>query len=101
MLSQVRGSSRERSGGESSLLGEFVDGGLVCAGGVVQLGFSWWAGVADLGESGAEQVVVGVGEQQRVLQPGVGDGVAAGAGDAFDEPVGAQAAQVVGSSGRR
>ena len=95
-MSQVRGSSRERSGGESSLLGEFVEGGLVGAGGVVQLGFSWWARVADLGESGAEQVVVGVGEQQRVLQPGVGDGVAAGAGDAFDEAVGAQAAQVVG-----
>src|SRR5512139_2664972 len=43
MLSQVRGSSRERSGVEPSLLGEFVDGGLVGAGGVVQLGFSWWS----------------------------------------------------------
>ena len=96
MLSQVRGWSREGSGGEASLLGEFVEGGLVGAGGVVQLGFSWWARVADLGESGAEQVVVGVGEQQRVLQPGAGDGVAAAAGDAFDEAVGAQAAQVVG-----
>ena len=95
-VESIRGSSRERSGGESSLLGEFVEGGLVGAGGVVQLGFSWWARVADLGESGAEQVVVGVGEQQRVLQPGVGDGVAAGAGDAFDEAVGAQAPQVVG-----
>lgn len=49
-----------------------------------------------MGESGAQQVVVGVGEQQCVLQPGVGDGVAAGVGNAFDEPVGAQAAQVVG-----
>jgi len=39
---------------------------------------------------------VGVGEQQGVLQAGVGDLVAAGVGDAGDEPVGAQAAQVVG-----
>src|SRR6202022_575647 len=87
---------RKGSGGESSLLGEFVEGGLVGAGGVVQLGFSWWAGVADLGESGPEQVVVGVGEQQRVLQSGAGDGVAAAVGDAFDEAVGAQAPQGVG-----
>ena len=59
MLGHVRGWSREWSGGESSLLGEFVEGGLVGAGGVVQLGFSWWDRVADLGESGSEQVVVG------------------------------------------
>ena len=39
---------------------------------------------------------MGVGEQQRVLQPVVGDAVAAAAGDAFDESVGAQAPQVVG-----
>ena len=39
---------------------------------------------------------MGVGEQQRLLQPGVGDLVAAGAWDAGDEPVGTQAPQVVG-----
>lgn len=37
---------------------------------------------------------MGVGERQRVLQPGAGDTVAAAAGDAFDESVGAQAPQV-------
>ena len=67
MLSQVRGSSRERSGGEQSLLGQFVEGSLVGAGGVVQFGFSWWARVACQSQAGAEQVVVSVGEQQRVL----------------------------------
>ncbi|KAA1251663.1 hypothetical protein F0Q45_03375 [Mycobacterium simiae] len=36
-------------------------------------------------------MVVGVGEQQRVLLPGVGDAVALAAGDAFDEAVGTQA----------
>ena len=77
-------------------MGEFVKGGLVGASGVVELRFAWWARVACQSEAGSEQVVVGVGEQQRVLQPGVGDGVAAGAGDAFDESVGAQAPQVVG-----
>ena len=39
---------------------------------------------------------MGVGEQQRVAEPGVGDLVAAGAGDTGDEPVGAESAQVVG-----
>lgn len=39
---------------------------------------------------------MGVGEQQRVVQPGAGDGVAAGSRDAFDEAVDTQAAQVVG-----
>ncbi len=34
-----------------------------------------------------QEVVVGVGEQQRVGQAGVGDLVAAGAGNAGDEPV--------------
>ena len=67
MLSQVCGSSRERSGGEPSLLGEFVEGSLVGAGSVVQLGFSWWVGVACQSQAGSEQVVVSVGEQQLVL----------------------------------
>jgi hypothetical protein len=34
-----------------------------------------------------------VGEQHRVVGPGVGEPVAVGAGDAGDEPVGAQPAQ--------
>ena len=63
------------SGCQVCLVGEVVEGGLVGAGGGAQPGGLRWAGVADLGEAGAEQVVVGVGEQQRVLQPGVGDGV--------------------------
>jgi len=52
--------------------------------------------VGDLGQSGAQEVVVGVGEQQRLPEAGVGDLVAAGAWDARDEPVGTQTAQVVG-----
>lgn len=39
---------------------------------------------------------MGVGEQQGVLQPGVGDAVAAGARDAMDEPVGMEPPQVLG-----
>jgi len=39
---------------------------------------------------------VGVGEQQCLGEAGVGDLVAAGAGDAGDEPVRAEPAQVVG-----
>ena len=49
-----------------------------------------------LGEPGAQKMVVGVGEEQGVLEPGVGDLVAAGMGDAVDEPVRAQPPQVVG-----
>jgi hypothetical protein len=41
----------------------------------------------DLGEPGAQEVVVGVGEQQGVLSSGVGDVVAAGSRDALDESV--------------
>jgi len=41
-------------------------------------------------------MIVGVGEQQRLLKPEVGDAVAAGVGDALDEVVHAQASQVVG-----
>ena len=63
-----------------------------CGAGRVRRG----AGVGELGEPGAEQVVVRVGEEQRVLESGVGDLVAAAAGDALDEPVFAEAAQVLG-----
>jgi hypothetical protein len=41
-------------------------------------------------------VVVGVSEQHGLVEPGVGDVVAAGSGDAADEAVVAEAAQVVG-----
>ena len=41
-------------------------------------------------------MVVGVGEQQRLGEPGVGDLVAAGTGNARDEPVGTESSQVVG-----
>jgi hypothetical protein len=77
-------------------MGEVVEGDLVGAGRLAERGRLGWTRVAGLSEAGSEQVVVGVGEQQRVLQPGVGDTVSAAAGDAFDEPVGAQAPQVVG-----
>ena len=73
--------------------GEVVEGGAV--GPVTaarSLDGGGWVGVGELGEPGAQQVVVGVGEQQRGVQAGVGDLVAAGAGDAGDEPVRAQAA---------
>ena len=84
------------SGGEVGLAGEVVVGGLVGAGGGAQPGGRGRAGVGELGQAGAEQVVVGVGEQQRVVQAGVGDLVAAGVRDAGDEAVFAEAAQVVG-----
>ena len=82
--------------GESGLVGEVVEGGLVRACCSSKRGWPRWAGVADLGETGAQEVVVDVGEQQRVLQPGVGYAVALAAGDAFDESVDTQAPQVVG-----
>src|SRR5258705_2022156 len=65
-------------GGEVGLAGEVVVGGLVGPGGGAQPGRRGRAGVGELGQAGAEQVVVGVGEQQRVVQSGVGDLVAAG-----------------------
>ena len=83
------------SGREVGVAGEVVEGPPVGAVGGPQWGWGWRVGVGDFGEPGAQQVVVGVGEQQGVLEPGVGDLVAAGAGDARDEPVGTQAAQVV------
>ena len=75
---------------------EVVEGGLVGAGGGAQPGWRGRAGVGELGQAGAEQVVVGVGEQQGFVESGVGDLVAAGFRDAGDEAVFAEAAQVVG-----
>jgi hypothetical protein len=72
-------------------VGEVVEGALVGAVGGAQPRWCRWVGVGDLGQAGAQEMVVGVGEQQGVLQAGVGDLVAAGVGDAGDEPVRAQA----------
>ena len=77
-------------------MGEVVEGGLVGAVGGAQPGWGGRVRVGDLGEPGAQEMVVGVGEQQRLPEPGVGDLVAAGVWDASDEPVGTQMAQVVG-----
>ena len=67
--------------------GEVAEGCLVGAGGCAQRGWSGWAGVGEFGQPGAQEMVVGVGEEQGVADPGVGDLVAAGPGDAGDEPV--------------
>jgi hypothetical protein len=80
------------SGCEVGVAGEVVEGGLVGAVGGPQPGRGGRVRVGDLGEPGAQEMVVGVGEQQRVLEPGVGDLVAAGVGDARDEPVGTEPA---------
>src|SRR5579863_1156843 len=85
----------DRLGGEVGLAGQVVVGGLVGAGGGAQPGWRGRAGVGDLGQAWAEQVVVSAGEQQRVVQAGVGDLVAAGVRDAGDEAVFTEAAQVV------
>lgn len=49
-----------------------------------------------MGEPGAQQPVVGAGEEKGMVQPGVGDLIAVGVGDAGDQPVLTQAPQVVG-----
>ena len=61
------------SGREVGVVGEVVEGGLVGAVGGAQPGWAGRVGVGDLGEAGAQEVVVGVGEQQRVAEPSVGD----------------------------
>jgi hypothetical protein len=48
-----------------------------------------------LGESAAEQPVVGAGQEQCVVQAGVGDLVAVAGRDPGDQPVGAQPAQIL------
>ena len=45
------------------LVGEVVDGGLVGAVGGSESGRDWWVGVGDFGESGAQESVVGAGEE--------------------------------------
>jgi hypothetical protein len=53
-------------------------------------------GVELVGESGGQDAFVDAGEQHRGVLALVGHGVAVSAGDAFDQPVGADASQVVG-----
>jgi hypothetical protein len=77
------------------LPGEVVDRAGVGAGsGRKAAAGSGWAGQG--GQACAQEPVVQAGEEQGVREPGVGDLVAEGARDAFDEPVLAKAAQVVG-----
>jgi hypothetical protein len=58
---------------EVCLAGEVVEGSLVGAGGGSARGGGGSAEVVELGQAGAEQVVVGAGEEQGVLEAGVGD----------------------------
>jgi hypothetical protein len=51
--------------------------------------------VGELSQAGLQQSGVDVGEQHGVVHPGVGDAVAVAAGDAGDQAVGAEPAQVV------
>ena len=100
-LSQVCGSrvicwAGRGSGGDPGLPGEVVDGGLVGAVGGAQRGGCGRAGVGELGQAGAQEPVVDAGEEAGGAQPGVGDLVAEGVRDAFDEAVQAQPPQVVG-----
>jgi hypothetical protein len=70
--------------GESGFLGELVEGVLVVAGGGAQSAGCGWVGVGELGKAGVEHSGVEVGEQHGVVQAGVSDVVAVGAGDAGD-----------------
>ena len=73
---------------------EGVQGGLVGAGG----GAERWllVGVVQEGEPGAHESVVGVREEHRVGQAGVGDLVAVGVRESGDQAVFAEPVQVVG-----
>ena len=51
-----------------------------------------------MGGAGSDESVVDAGEEHGVVQAGVGDPVAVGVGDAFDQAVQAQSAQVVGGA---
>jgi hypothetical protein len=77
-------------------VGELADGGLVVAGSGAQPGRRGWVWVGEFGQSGAQKMIVSVGEEQGVLQPGVGDLVAAAVGNPMDEAVRAQPPRVVG-----
>lgn len=53
-------------------------------------------GVDELGQPGAQEMIVGVGEEQGVLQTGVGDLVATSVRNAADQSVGTEPPQVIG-----
>ena len=74
--------------------GQVVDGCLVCAGGVLDAAAG--RGCGELGEAGCQEAVVGAGEEHGAGQAGVGDAVAVAVGDAPDEAVFFEAAQVIG-----
>lgn len=81
--------------GESGLAGELVECALVVACGGAQGAGCGWVGIGELGQAGLKQSGVQVGDQHGVVQPGVADPVAVGLGDACDQAVGTQPAQVV------
>ena len=64
------------SGGKSGVLGELVERSPVFVGGGTQRGGLGWVGVGEHGDPGLQQPGVDVGQQHRVVQPGVGDLVA-------------------------
>ena len=68
----------------SGFTGEALDGALIGVAGGAE---SSVAGVVEFGEAAMEQPVVGPGEEQRMMQPGVGDPVAVRAGEPGDQVV--------------
>src|ERR1039457_7066024 len=83
------------SGGEPGVADDVVDGGLVCRRGGAQLA-GRPSGLGEFGECGREHSVVYAGEDHCGVLAGAGDAVAVGAGDALDEMVAAEPAEVVG-----
>lgn len=79
--------------GKSCLLGELVECALVAAGGGAQWGGLRRVGIGESGQPGLQQPGVDVGQQHRVVQPGVGDSVAVGPRDADDQSVAAEPAR--------
>jgi hypothetical protein len=77
-------------------VGELAEGSLVVVGNGAQPGRRGWVWVGEFGQPGAQKMIVSVGEEQGVLQPGVGDLVATAVGNPMDEAVRAQPPQVVG-----
>lgn len=73
------------SGGQSAAFGEGVEGLLVSAGGSTKRGGVGVVG--DVGLAGGPEPVVDAGEEDRGGQAGVGDVVAVGVRDAFDQAV--------------
>ena len=94
-----KGPGRVSAASYSGQAGDWRIGGkcaLVVAGRGAQCGGRGRVGVGELRQAGLEQSGVDVGEQHGVMHPGVGDAVAVAAGDAGDQSVRAQPAQVVG-----